>query len=138
MARGKTSGADKVLDWMASSCDLGPMLTALTLYRQNVVMEGILGKNLSSVLFSIYADKHNPSHALESYTFSFQTSTDASGTFQPLGVVFSGPHGHPVTITSARAGLKSIVDALRLVESQLPALPGQYAVPGTIDWKSDD
>lgn len=91
-------------------------------------MEGVLGKKLSSVLFSIYADKNNPSHVLESYTFSFRTSKDANGNSQALGLAFSGPHGQPVTITSARAGLKSIVDALRLVESQLPELPGQSAV----------
>lgn len=103
-------------------------MTELTLSRQNVVMEGILGKKLSSVLFSIYADKNNPSHVLESYTFSFQSSKDAGGNSQALGLAFSGPHGQPVTITSARAGLKSIVDALRLVESQLPALPGQSGV----------
>lgn len=90
-------------------------------------MEGILGKRLSSIIFSIYADKNNPSHVLESYKFFFRTSEDVSGNSQPLGLAFSGPHGQPVTITSARAGLKSIVDALRLVESQLPALPGQSA-----------
>ncbi|MCJ1469663.1 DNA binding protein [Pseudocyphellaria aurata] len=105
LARGKTSGADKILDWM------------------NVVMEGILGKSLSSILFSIYADKNNPSRVLESYKFFFRTSKEVNGNSQPMGLAFSGPHGRPVTITSARAGLKSIVDALRLVESQLPALP---------------
>lgn len=91
-------------------------------------MEGILGKKLSSVLFSIYADKNNPSHVLESYMFSFRTIEDISGNPQAFGLAFSGPHGQPVTITSARAGLKSIMDALRLVESQLPALPGQSSV----------
>ena len=128
LARGKTSGADKVLDWMASSCGLRPVLIELILKRQNVIMEGILGKRLSGVLFSIYADKNNPSQILESYKFSFQTSGNASGYSQALGLAFSGPQGQEVTITSARAGLKSIVEALRLVERQLPALPGQSAI----------
>lgn len=91
-----------------------------------MILEGVLRKDLDGVQFSIFADRENPSHVLESYAFSFQyLERIRSEDCQVFGLALSGPCGKSVTVTSARSGLDRIIRRLIEIDITLPNLPGK-------------
>jgi hypothetical protein len=82
---------------------------------------------LDGVQFSIYADKANPSHVLESYTFSFQyTGSRKYAKRQLSGMAGWGSAGISINIGAARAGLRNMIDQIYDYHQNLATLPGNY------------
>ncbi|KAL2040969.1 hypothetical protein N7G274_006427 [Stereocaulon virgatum] len=108
LTRGHSFAVNKLLDWLS------------------IIFEAVLNNSLDGVQFSIYADKVNPSHVLESYTFSFQyTGSRKDAKRQLSGMAGLGPAGVSSSIGAARAGLRKMIDQIYDYHQILATLPAE-------------
>ena len=100
LVRGKNSAADKILNWLDG------------------IFEAISKKLLAAVQLSVIVDKERPLEVIEIYRYSFDYAKDGIPS-----MVFSGSHGKPITVASARSDFAKIVRNLITLNITLPELP---------------
>jgi hypothetical protein len=86
-----------------------------------------LSKNILDALqLTIFVDKNEPTHVLESYTFTFNytgTRGDASSRLASISLAAGGRESEVKTFRTAKQGLESIIRRLITLSAFLPVLP---------------
>ncbi|KAI9838344.1 MAG: hypothetical protein M1819_005612 [Sarea resinae] len=78
---------------------------------------------------TVYADKKDPKNVLETYTFSFNYTTNGESVDRSLvGVELAGSKGKPVTIREVKYDLQMMILRLTGITTFLPELPDRRYV----------